>query len=878
MDLQSPPPKTQRSSQNLPADELPEREIRKIARDEIHRYRRVERLVESHPHAYAYKARKGSDEAPSGRTSPSLPPAKAQSTGPPRLSTPGTAQPTLKSRAPTQTANTASRFGRHETIEQSEEESRFAKAQSDRKSKPSATELYNPPTTRGRSRESRPWPFGKPAASSAHNCSQKNTVKEGGKSQHERYVEEIRIIRERSITPPQSRTRYEPPKSDIDPGSSVSNRPPRGRSPRRERSPDLVRRVVYVNKRERTSPVNPPVAPKPPAPVGRSSTQAHIRSGGGPISQREVIERQEIIERLPVDDDHSFQDRASHMDILSARSPSPIRRRNASSQAERGQSTAETIAPDTERKSQRINSERSRVSSLYTMQNRQSKPRTSYVELKEEQTETAPSRGNIVHERGDRVRAIYGRSVPGETASRVASRGQTELPNSRETQASGTRSERPLPVSTHDEAHVGAGIAPPPPLSRPSNGASSAPYSKAEFRSVKAVEPSGVSRSSLPHHTELRSAALQPRSRVEQRESSDTIQPYSSISQRISGYNAIGRAEVTIPGSVSARDNENRRSQGEASCKGGDRLVHEKRTRHREAISPYRERIIDERLVTSRPISPSEERKLMQAARRPASGRSVQEPRGRRPERDDQGRPAPRLRSILRGASSSSRERERRFAPEGYPGHISFASQDDVKVISPPDTTSTPSQVSNVTEGMSKLRQRERAWIDGAVKSRGDQPTYYYEREREVTRGRAGRDTTFDKHEEDVPIPRERRLTRALSESPSREGSLRTRSTQGSEEIYDPYGPYRPNGAATESMEVLTHSRVSERSGRETGTARWTQPQTGTEIYDYAEHRKDDALEELRRTPNAKRYVDVREVQDEQGRWIEVEETVVVPP
>ncbi|KAJ9631815.1 hypothetical protein H2203_000215 [Taxawa tesnikishii (nom. ined.)] len=300
-----------------------------------------------------------------------------------------------------------------------------------------------------------------------------------------------------------------------------------------------------------------------------------------------------------------------------------------------------------------------------------------------------------------------------------------------------------------------------------------------------------------------------------------------------------------------------------------DYLVRERHTARGESISLGRERVIEEHLITRKELSSEEVAEAMRAARVPSSSATqhpqAQETRGRLPDRDHGHVPnQPRIRSILRGTSTSPQGRQqspaRLRAPLRYDCagteagglHVSFASQDDVLSLSPPPSET----VSNVTEGVSRLRRRLRGGDIDRANGQDETKPYYHERPKDRHHHHE------DKEETDVDEKyRTKRLARALSESPSRE-RLRLAAARQAEGVQtQAHGPYRPDQPPTESMEVLPQSTTSQR-GRQ---------RAATDVYDYVEHRRDDALD------GAERFVDVREVRDKEGRWIEVKETVVLP-
>ena len=191
-----------------------------------------------------------------------------------------------------------------------------------------------------------------------------------------------------------------------------------------------------------------------------------------------------------------------------------------------------------------------------------------------------------------------------------------------------------------------------------------------------------------------------------------------------------------------------------------ERRISEERRMYREQLSPYRDRLVQERLIRARP--PPEDQPTSRNRRQQSPPRRDEPPRddrGRAKIREKEGKPARRLRSILRSSSRSAWESDR----EGSRGRrVSFSNAIDVEVLSPPPSVS---EVSKITSDMSRLDP------SGRDRRRDDpRERYYYENTRRPDPQRSPR--YGDDSDPDAEY-RRRQMARALSESPSREKGLK---------------------------------------------------------------------------------------------------------
>ncbi|KAF1346872.1 hypothetical protein BDV97DRAFT_358029 [Delphinella strobiligena] len=233
-------------------------------------------------------------------------------------------------------------------------------------------------------------------------------------------------------------------------------------------------------------------------------------------------------------------------------------------------------------------------------------------------------------------------------------------------------------------------------------------------------------------------------------------------------------------------------------------IIREDRRYYREG-SPSGERIIRERIIRARRESPERRGRHTHTSQVRAS------PNQHANNFDEDIRfvePSARPRSILRSPSTSPGERLGFYASDA---HVTFASKDNIAPMpqsAPSDTTETPR-----TQGVSRYHQRPRGHgYDGAASSRTHSEQtksdeYLHERERGRTSCR------YDdpvEGVEDYKPEMNHVLTRALSESPSREraGDLKKKAEAKKrvriEMMTEAHGPYHAEVSPSPSMEVLT--------------------------------------------------------------------------
>ena len=362
-----------------------------------------------------------------------------------------------------------------------------------------------------------------------------------------------------------------------------------------------------------------------------------------------------------------------------------------------------------------------------------------------------------------------------------------------------------------------------------------------------------------------------------------------------------------------------------------DRRTSERNRTYRESISPWRDRIVRERVISSQS---SPERGVQSAQHRyrsPDRARQSRDDRGRAKTREKDEKPSKRLRSILRSPSGSPWE-DHRTGTRGR--SVSFSKHVEVDVLSPPHTSS---EVSRVTEDMSRLDASGRRYRGGYADEK-----YFYENTRRPEPTRKSSDSDKDLEY------RRRAMARALSESPSREKGLkmmrgespepRRREKEGRPSEYPPSpgkgtsrenaaqpadprikasqannaggrgryppGPSTRGGAANERIEpymsgALTDARPHDKQSQSRKDDRERRDRRESESDRDLVRSKDDRTlpqsEGARRSEapitrsETKRQVViesngqrklvnvVKEGRDEHGRWVEVEETAVAP-
>lgn len=221
-------------------------------------------------------------------------------------------------------------------------------------------------------------------------------------------------------------------------------------------------------------------------------------------------------------------------------------------------------------------------------------------------------------------------------------------------------------------------------------------------------------------------------------------------------------------------------------------IVREDRRVYREMISPGRERTVKERIIRMARRSPDW---------------NGDEYRGRPSSRFNDLPP----KSILRPPSIPPGE----GIYAGSRARVSFASREQV-APGPPYAPSSENSEPYI-EGMSRVRRRPRGHeLDGPNSSQTSSDEYYYERERGRTAHRyPEEDDGLPPYEPEMKRIPTRPLTRALSESPSRERAEELKRKAGKKRVMvevesEAHGPFRAEISPTPSMEVMTSgSRVS---------------------------------------------------------------------
>ncbi|GAB7346515.1 hypothetical protein MBLNU457_5201t1 [Dothideomycetes sp. NU457] len=274
-------------------------------------------------------------------------------------------------------------------------------------------------------------------------------------------------------------------------------------------------------------------------------------------------------------------------------------------------------------------------------------------------------------------------------------------------------------------------------------------YGEQELAIKRTVEDDSPSRRNAP----LSSATPVPRPRVP---SEQSIRPPPVISSKTTQNTRFDVAK-SKPFKWSERYDSVPPSR--PSSPSPERRISEERRMYREPVSPYRDRLVQERLIRARP--PQEGQSTYSRRRQDSPRREQQsrDNRGRAKTRENGSKPAKRLRSILRSSSRSAWESDR----ENSRGRrVSFSNAIDVEVLSPPPSIS---DVSKITSDMSRLDPSGRG-------RRRDDPKekYYYENARRPDPQRSSR--YGDDSDPDAEY-RRRQMARALSESPSREKGLK---------------------------------------------------------------------------------------------------------
>ncbi|GAB7357060.1 hypothetical protein MBLNU459_g7879t1 [Dothideomycetes sp. NU459] len=283
-------------------------------------------------------------------------------------------------------------------------------------------------------------------------------------------------------------------------------------------------------------------------------------------------------------------------------------------------------------------------------------------------------------------------------------------------------------------------------------------------------------------------------------------------------------------------------------------VIHERRKFYRDRSSSG-ERVIEERIVTARRRSPERRSHGDRSAHKTRSlgPDTVHEPidRGRLYQRSSEMTFRPR--SILRSPSGSPRD-QTSANHGGY--HVAFASQDDVAIL---PRLAPLEDGRDISKGMGISRFRR--------------DCHHQEPDDQVDDDGLAR-TRYTDDEEKTYIPEPKRsITRAFSESPSRERGLSASRQQ--EESYS-HGPYHAEISPTASMEVL-NDIDSSRFGD--GAERRCSQRVDEREMETPSQRSRRQRGEYMDSANDRgwtRYVNVKEYRDEEGPWVEVKETVVL--
>lgn len=228
-----------------------------------------------------------------------------------------------------------------------------------------------------------------------------------------------------------------------------------------------------------------------------------------------------------------------------------------------------------------------------------------------------------------------------------------------------------------------------------------------------------------------------------------------------------------------------------------EQVIHERRNVYHEALSPFRDRVTEERIIRSRRPPESGDQSLKpRHSSPPLRDRAlpwVGQDRGRPSTRtNDQDAPRPRLRSILRSPSSSPRERDQprtqpsaanRTAMQSPHQQVSFAETVNETILTPQLSSARSRPSSPYSSGRDpRGRLRMGPQLDGqnswVAHGSDESEKYYYERTRrpgmnqrsELIRSELNRSSA-----DTVPIETNTRFARVLSESPSRERLLSRR-------------------------------------------------------------------------------------------------------
>lgn len=279
-------------------------------------------------------------------------------------------------------------------------------------------------------------------------------------------------------------------------------------------------------------------------------------------------------------------------------------------------------------------------------------------------------------------------------------------------------------------------------------------------------------------------------------------------------------------------------------------IVSDRRAIYRERSSSS-EHIITERLVRTWRRSPDRQSRTGRSDFTSKPPRNADD-RGRVPQRSSE--PPSRPKGILRSRSGSPRDHEDAYYMRQ---RVAFASHDDIATLPPP---TSPESAPNISKGMgiSRLLRRPRdKTFDGQGEDDGS------------SRGRSH--YTEDGQETYIPESK-RAITRAFSESPSRERGLSI--SQQHEESYS-HGPYHAEVSPTASMEVLTDIDTSRVGGRLEDTSRLFRT-SERETRRQRSQQQREGYTEPAEERGWTRYVNVKKYRDETGPWVEVNETVVL--
>lgn len=279
-------------------------------------------------------------------------------------------------------------------------------------------------------------------------------------------------------------------------------------------------------------------------------------------------------------------------------------------------------------------------------------------------------------------------------------------------------------------------------------------------------------------------------------------------------------------------------------------IISDRRAVYRERSSSS-EHIVTERLVRTRRRSPDRQSRTDRPAFDTKPPRYADD-RGRTSQHPSE--PPPRHKSILHSRSGSPRGPEEAYYVQN---RVAFASHDDIATLpSPPVPEGAPSMSKGM--GLSRfLRRSHGQELDGQGGNYGE------------SRGRSH--YTDDDQETYVPEPN-RAITRAFSESPSRERCLSI--PQQYEESYS-HGPYHAEVSPTASMEVLTDIDDSRAAGRSEGTGRLFNPKEREAASQRSRRQREEYMNPAEER-GWTRYVNVKKYRDKSGPWVEVKETVVL--